>query len=67
MAPNSIGFVYFVFIEPFKAHQFHCTNRKGILDSSGVGSACVFKFNLGVILHQASVVVGAVDVAVKRL
>ena len=65
MAPNGIGFVGFILVEPFEAHEVHRTDGVRILDSRRVGCEGVLKGNLEEILDQVRVVVRPVDVAVE--
>ena len=65
MAPNGVGFVVLILVEPFEADEVHGTDGVGVLDPRGVGGTGVFEGHLEVILNQSSVVIGAVDVAVE--
>ena len=67
MAPNRVGLVVFILVEPLKAHEVQRTDGKGVLDARWIGCTGVLKWHVEVILNQSCVVVRAVDVAVKRL
>ena len=66
VAPNGIGFVVLVLVEPLEAHDVQRTDGEGVLDARGVGRSGVLKGHLEVILDEPRVVVRAVDVAVER-
>ncbi len=66
MAPNRVGLVVFVLVEPLKAHEVQRTDGKGVLDARWVGCTGVLEWHIEVVLNQSSVVVRTVDVAVKR-
>ena len=66
VAPNGVGFVVLVLVEPLKTDEVHRTDGIGVLDAGRVRCSCVFKGHLEVVLNQTGVVIGAVDVAVER-